>query len=112
MKYTDEQVAYLKNSKMICDRLNPLVQYWLQQDLDDLPSNIHLLFDHVLTEKPSKQIVHFIDQDIYYCDYSTTLHRYIPNDARCEHGWYEVENCSRLPFKVRTNTRKSTQTDK
>lgn len=112
MKYTKEQITYLKNTKMITDRLNPIVQYWLQQDLTDLPANIHLLFEHVLAEKPSKQIVHFHDLDIYYCDYPTTLHRYIPNDDRCEKGWYKVENLSKLPFKVSSRPTKSTQTDK
>lgn len=99
MKYTDKQIAYLKNSKMITDRLNPLVQYWLQQDLDNLPANIHLLFDHVLTEKPSKQIVHFIGMDIYYCDYKPTIHRYIANDDRFNTGFHIVNDFTRLPEK-------------
>ena len=91
---------------MITDRLNPLVQYWLQQDLDDLPANIYLLFDHVLSEKPSNQKVHFIGLDIYYCDYKTQLHRYIANDNRCEKGWYLVETKQRLPFTVKKNSQK------
>lgn len=86
---------------MSCDRLLPVVLKWVNKANDDIPANIHLLFEHVLTEKPSNQIVHFIDENIYYVDYKATIHRYIVNDDRFYNGFHVVDNFTALPKKSR-----------
>ncbi len=101
MKYTDEQITQLKNTKLVTGRLNPIVQKWVDKANDDIPANIHLLFEHVLAEKPSKQIVHFIDENIYYVNYKPITYRYIVNDDRFYNGFHVVDNFTALPKKSR-----------
>ena len=101
MQYTDEQISRLRNTKLVNDRLNPIVQYWIDKDPEEIPANIHLLFEHVLNNKPSQQKVHFIDENIYYVDYKATIHRYIVNDDRFYNGFHVVDNFTALPKKSR-----------
>ena len=90
VKLTQEQKHYLADARNIKSDYYQVVAKWI--DREDMPANVEILFEHILSHKAKDQYLTIMDYNsepdinLYDFDLQAQIYRRYPD------GWYKVNN--------------------
>ena len=98
--YNQEQITHLQDPTKRAERFLCVVNEWVNRD--NIPTNVKIVFDHILSTPRKDQTAYLIGTDLYWIDYKPKLYRYYYNNnhKNARNGWYAVEDMVRNPKNI------------